>query len=130
VLLCALLVSVRNIHRYNSRFVRCVRCRLGRRRHTRTVAPCSLTLRTLPPSPLRHDAPSSSSTSLSAGAYGMFVSCNLASAVAAGEVVTGGRLILYKKERNGIDPFGAGWTSDAGPGAAKVNTALVRHVTR
>jgi hypothetical protein len=59
------------------------------------------------------------------GAYGFIVSCDLTGYVGPADVISGARLIMTKSGQQGINPLGGTWTSNAGPGPAKVLFSMV-----
>jgi hypothetical protein len=64
------------------------------------------------------------------GAYGFIVSCDLTGYVGPSDVINSAKLIMTKSASQGINPLGPLWTSNAGPGPAKVLFSMVRGALR
>jgi hypothetical protein len=60
------------------------------------------------------------------GAYGFIVSCNLQGYVGTADVVQSGFLQVTVSSIQNINPLDTNWTSDAGPGPAKLQYDMVR----
>jgi hypothetical protein len=54
------------------------------------------------------------------GAYGFIVSCDLTGYVGSLDVISSASLVVTRSRSQGINPLGRSWTSNAGPGPAKV----------
>jgi hypothetical protein len=60
------------------------------------------------------------------GAYGFIVSCDLTGYVGPTETISAASLVVTRSKNQGINPLGNAWTSNAGPGPAKVLFSMVR----
>ena len=60
------------------------------------------------------------------GAYGFFVSCNLAGYIGPADTVSSAQLVLTPSSTYGVDPLSRQWTSNAGPGPAQLLVDMVR----